>query len=163
MAIMSNQTRKVPDLPTLVNVSDGDVVLVHSGAGLKKVPVSTLKRTFTTPQSAPTQNVSVATSSSNGIMRPDNTTTEVNNGALKAKTATRGSVGVVKPDGSTINIDGYGTLSVNTSGLNINSVETATKIINQNGNQQMKYWFGSKADFDRISNKDANTIYDVYD
>ena len=163
MAIMSNQVRKVPDLPTLVNVSDGDVVLVHSGAGLKKVPVSTLKRTFTTTQSAPIQNVSVATSNSNGIMRPDNTTTEVNNGALKAKTATRGSVGVVKPDGSTINIDGYGTLSVNTSGLNINSVETATKIINQNGNQQMKYWFGSKADFNRISNKDANTIYDVYD
>ena len=159
MAIMSNQTRKVPDLPTLVNVTDGDVVLVHSGAGLKKVPVSTLKRTFATPQ----QNISVATSNSNGTVRPDNTTTEVNNGALKAKTATRGSVGVVKPDGSTINIDGYGTLSVNTSGLNINSVETATKIINQNGNQQMKYWFGSKADFDRISNKDANTIYDVYD
>ena len=50
MAIMSNQTRKVPDLPTLVNVTDGDVVLVHSGAGLKKVPVSTLKRTFATPQ-----------------------------------------------------------------------------------------------------------------
>lgn len=159
MAIMSNQTRKVPDLPTLVNVTDGDVVLVHSGAGLKKVPVSTLKRTFATPQ----QNISVATSNSNGTVRPDNSTTEVNNGVLKAKTATRGNVGVVKPDGSTINIDAYGTLSVNTSGLNINSVETATKIINQNGNGAMKYWFGSKADFDRISNKDANTIYDVYD
>ena len=159
MAIMSNQVRKVPDLPTLVNVTDGDVVLVHSGAGLKKVPVSTLKRTFATPQ----QNISVATSNSNGTVRPDNSTTEVNNGVLKAKTATRGNVGVVKPDGSTINIDAYGTLSVNTSGLNINSVETATKIINQNGNQQMKYWFGSKADFNRISSKDANTIYDVYD
>lgn len=159
MAIMSNQVRKVPELPTLVNVTDGDVVLVHSGAGLKKVPVSTLKRTFATPQ----QNISVATSNSNGTVRPDNSTTEVNNGVLKAKTATRGNVGVVKPDGSTINIDAYGTLSVNTSGLNINSVETATKIINQNGNQQMKYWFGSKADFNRISSKDANTIYDVYD
>lgn len=159
MAIMSNQTRKVPDLPTLVNVTDGDVVLVHSGAGLKKVPVSTLKRTFATPQ----QNISVATSNSNGTVRPDNSTTEVNNGVLKAKTATRGNVGVVKPDGSTINIDGYGTLSVNTSGLNINSVDVTNKIINQNGNQQMKYWFGSKADFNRISSKDANTIYDVYD
>ena len=161
MAIMSNQVRKVPDLPTLVNVSDGDVVLVHSGAGLKKVLVSTLKRTFTTPQSAPTQNVSVATSSSNGIMRPDNSTTEVNNGVLKAKTATRGSVGVVKPDGSTITIDGYGTLSVNKSGLGIS--DTAAKIINQNGNQAMKYWYGSKSDYDRLSYKDSNTIYDCYD
>lgn len=159
MAIMSNQTRKVPDLPTLVNVTDGDVVLVHSGAGLKKVPVSTLKRTFATPQ----QNISQATSSSNGTVRPDNVTTEVNNGAIKAKTATRGSVGVVKPDGSTINIDGNGTLSVNTSGLNINSVDVTTKIINQNGNQQMKYWYGSKAQYNAVRTKDPNTIYDVFE
>ena len=148
MAIMSNQVRKVPDLPTLVNVTDGDVVLVHSGAGLKKVPVSTLKRTFATPQ----QNISVATSSSNGTVRPDNVTTEVNNGAIKAKTATRG-----------INIDGYGTLSVNTSGLNINSVDVSNKIINQNGNQQMKYWYGSKAQYNAVRTKDPNTIYDVFE
>lgn len=159
MAIMSNQTRKVPDLPTLVNVTDGDVVLVHSGAGLKKVPVSTLKRTFATPQ----QNISQATSNSNGTVRPDNSTTEVNGGVLKAKTATRGSVGVVKPDGSTINIDGNGTLSVNTSGLNINSVDVTTKIINQNGNQQMKYWYGSKAQYNAVRTKDPYTIYDVFE
>lgn len=159
MAIMSNQVRKATDLPQLYNVTDNDVVLIHSGSGLKKVLVSTLKRLFATPQ----QNISIATSSSNGIVRPDNSTTEVNNGVLKAKTATRGNVGVVKPDGSTINIDGYGTLSVNTSGLNINSVDVTNKIINQNGNQQMKYWYGSKADFNRISNKDASTIYDVYE
>ena len=159
MAIMSNQTRKVPDLPQLNNVSDNDVVVIHSGTRLNKVLISTLKRLFATPQ----QNISVATSNSNGIVRPDNVTTEVNNGAIKAKTATRGSVGVVKPDGSTINIDGNGTLSVNTSGLNINSVETATKIINQNGNQQMKYWYGSKAQFEAIRTKDSNTIYDYYE
>lgn len=159
MAIMSNQVRKATDLPQLYNVTDNDVVLVHSGAGLKKVPVSTLKRTFATPQ----QNISVATSSSNGTVRPDNSTTEVNNGVLKAKTATRGNVGVVKPDGSTINIDGYGTLSVNTSGLNINSVDVSNKIINQNGNQQMKYWYGSKAQYNAVRTKDSNTIYDVFE
>ena len=159
MAIMSNQVRKATDLPQLYNVTDSDVVLVHSGAGLKKVPVSTLKRTFATPQ----QNISVATSSSNGTVRPDNSTTEVNNGVLKAKTATRGNVGVVKPDGSTINIDGYGTLSVNTSGLNINSVDVSNKIINQNGNQQMKYWYGSKAQYNAVRTKDPNTIYDVFE
>lgn len=162
MAIMSNQVRKVPDLPQLYSVSDGDVVLVHSGTGLKKVPVSTLKRTFT-PASVATANVSVATSSTNGTVRPDNVTTEVNNGAIKAKTATRGSVGVVKPDGSTINIDAYGTLSVNTSGLNINSVEVSNKITNQQNNQPLKYWYGSKAQYNAISSKDPNTIYDCYE
>ena len=156
MAIMSNQTRKVPDLPQLNNVSDNDVVVIHSGTRLNKVLISTLKRLFATPQ----QNISVATSNSNGIVRPDNVTTEVNNGAIKAKTATRGSVGVVKPDGSTINIDGNGTLSVNTSGLNINSVETATKIINQNGNQPMKWWYGTKSQYNALRYKDPNTVYD---
>ena len=159
MAIMSNQVRKATDLPQLYNVTDNDVVLIHSGSGLKKVLVSTLKRLFATPQ----QNISVATSSSNGTVRPDNSTTEVNNGVLKAKTATRGNVGVVKPDGSTINIDGYGTLSVNTSGLNINSVDVTNKIINQNGNQQMKYWYGSKTQYNAVRTKDPNTIYDVFE
>ena len=153
---MSNQVRKATDLPQLYNVTDNDVVLIHSGSGLKKVLVSTLKRLFATPQ----QNISIATSNSNGIVRPDNVTTEVNNGAIKVKTATRGSVGVVKPDGSTINIDGNGTLSVNTSGLNINSVETATKIINQNGNQPMKWWYGTKSQYNALSYKDPNTVYD---
>lgn len=158
MAIMSNQVRKVPDLPQLNNVSDNDVVVIHSGTRLNKVLISTLKRLFATPQ----QNISVATSNSNGTVRPDNSTTEVNNGVLKAKTATRGSVGVVKPDGSTINIDAYGTLSVNRSGLGIDNVNVATKIINQNGNQQMKYWYGSKAQFEAIRTKDPDTIYDYY-
>ena len=156
MAILSNQVRKANELPQLNNVADGDIVLVHNGAGLKKVPVSVLKRTFATPQ----QNISVATSNSKGIVRPDNVNTEVNNGVMKAKTATRTYAGVVKPDNSTINITGDGTISVNKGALGI---DTATKIINQNGNGAMKYWFGSKSDFNRISNKDANTIYDVYD
>ena len=157
MAIMSNQVRKVPDLPQLNNVSDNDVVVIHSGSGLKKVLVSTLKRLFATPQ----QNISVATSNSNGTVRPDNSTTEVNNGVLKAKTATRGSVGVVKPDGSTINIDAYGTLSVNRSGLGIDNVNVATKIINQNGNREMKYWSGTLSEYNAVRVKDQNTIYDI--
>lgn len=35
-------------------------------------------------------------------------------------------------------------------------------IINQKTGQPMKYWMGSKAEFDAISNKDAGTIYDYY-
>lgn len=35
-------------------------------------------------------------------------------------------------------------------------------IINQNGGQPMKYWAGTRFQYDAISNKDANTIYDIY-
>jgi len=35
-------------------------------------------------------------------------------------------------------------------------------IINQNGGQAMKYWAGTRSQYDAISNKDANTIYDIY-
>lgn len=38
-----------------------------------------------------------------------------------------------------------------------------TGFINQKTGQPMKYWFGSKAEFDAISNKDAETVYDYYE
>ena len=36
-------------------------------------------------------------------------------------------------------------------------------IINQRTGQPMKYWVGSKAEFDAISNKDADTVYDYHE
>ena len=81
-------------------------------------------------------------------------------------TATAGSNGVVRPDNSTITIDNSGVLRVNRSALGIPSTPSevvAHKLINQNGNQQMKYWFGSKSQYDAIGAKDSNTIYDVYE
>lgn len=81
-------------------------------------------------------------------------------------TATAGSNGVVRPDNSTITVDNSGVLRVNRSALNIPSLPSeivAHKLINQNGNQQMKYWFGSKSQYESISYKDPNTIYDVYE
>lgn len=35
-------------------------------------------------------------------------------------------------------------------------------IVNQNGGQPMKYWSGTRSQYDAIPNKDANTIYDIY-
>ena len=35
-------------------------------------------------------------------------------------------------------------------------------IVNQNGGQPMKYWSGTRAQYDAIPNKDSNTIYDIY-
>ena len=80
MAVISTQTRKVTDLPQASQVNNSDNIMIHDGRGLKKVSVQTLKNGISS-------NVSVATSSSNGIVRPDNQTTEVSNGVLKAKTA----------------------------------------------------------------------------
>lgn len=36
-------------------------------------------------------------------------------------------------------------------------------IINQRTGQPMKYWMGSKQEFDAISNKDTDTVYDYYE
>nr|DAO59432.1 MAG TPA: hypothetical protein [Caudoviricetes sp.] len=159
MAVISTQTRKVTDLPQASQVNNSDNIMIHDGRGLKKVSVQTLKNGISS-------NVSVATSSSNGIVRPDNQTTEVSNGVMKAKTATSGQAGVVRPDNSTITVDSSGVLRVNRSALNIPSLPSenvAHKLINQNGNQQMKYWYGSKTQYNAISTKDPNTIYDVYE
>ena len=159
MAVISTQTRKVTDLPQTYQVNDSDNIMIHDGRGLKKVSVQTLKNGMSS-------NVSVATSNSNGIVRPDNQTTEVSNGVLKAKTATSGQTGVVRPDNSTITVDSSGVLRVNRSALGIPSTPSevvAHKLINQNGNQQMKYWFGSRSQYESISYKDPNTIYDVYE
>lgn len=35
-------------------------------------------------------------------------------------------------------------------------------IINQNSGQALKYWSGTRSQYDAIANKDANTIYDIY-
>ena len=159
MAVISTQTRKVTDLPQASQVNNSDNIMIHDGRGLKKVSVQTLKNGMSS-------DVSVATSNSNGIVRPDNYTTEVVNGAIKAKTATSGQNGVVRPDNSTITVDGSGVLRVNRSALGIPSTPSevvANKLINQNGTQQMKYWFGSKSQYESISYKDPNTIYDVYE
>jgi hypothetical protein len=40
--------------------------------------------------------------------------------------------------------------------------EPGQNIINQNDGQPLKYWAGTKAQYEAISNKDANTIYDIY-
>jgi len=159
MTVISTQTRKVTDLPQIYQVNNWDTIMIHDGRGLKKVSVQTLKNGISS-------DVSVATSSSNGIVRPDNQTTEVSNGVMKAKTATSGQAGVVRPDNSTITVDSSGVLRVNRSALGIPSTPSeviANKFVNQNGNQQMKYWYGSKAQYEAVRTKDPNTIYDVYE
>ena len=47
-------------------------------------------------------------------------------------------------------------------GLKGETGEPGQNIINQNGGQPLKYWAGTKAQYDAIANKDENTIYDIY-
>ena len=49
-----------------------------------------------------------------------------------------------------------------TQGLKGETGEPGQNIINQNGGQPLKYWAGTKAQYDAIANKDENTIYDIY-
>lgn len=49
-----------------------------------------------------------------------------------------------------------------TQGLKGETGSPGQNIINQNGGQPLKYWAGTKAQYDAIANKDENTIYDIY-
>lgn len=49
-----------------------------------------------------------------------------------------------------------------TQGIKGETGESGQNIINQNGGQPLKYWAGTKAQYDAIANKDENTIYDIY-
>lgn len=66
----------------------------------------------------------------------------------------RGAQGPIGPQGPT------GT--VGPIGQKGDKGEPGQNIINQNGGQPLKYWAGTKAQYDAISTKDANTIYDIY-
>jgi len=66
----------------------------------------------------------------------------------------RGPAGPIGPQGPTG--------PAGTQGLKGETGESGQNIINQNGGQPLKYWAGTKTQYDAIPNKDANTIYDIY-
>lgn len=72
----------------------------------------------------------------------------------------RGAQGPIGPEGP-IGPQGP-TGPAGTQGLKGETGEPGQNIINQNGGQPLKYWAGTKAQYDEIANKDENTIYDIY-
>lgn len=72
----------------------------------------------------------------------------------------RGAQGLIGPAGP-IGPQGP-TGTAGPPGLKGASGEPGQNIINQNGGQPLKYWAGTKAQYDAIANKDENTIYDIY-
>ena len=45
----------------------------------------------------------------------------------------------------------------------LDNVNDGQTILNQNGGQGLKYWWGSQAQYQAIATKANDTIYDVYE
>ena len=81
--------------------------------------------------------------------RPDfNSLTQTQRNSLRGPEGARGPAGPAGPRGA--------------DGARGAGGAPGQNIINQNGGQPMKYWAGTRSQYDAISNKDANTIYDIY-
>lgn len=88
-----------------------------------------------------------------GVMRFEDLTSQQRE-TLKGAQGPVGPAGPIGPQGPTG--------PAGTQGLKGEAGEPGQNIINQNGGQPLKYWAGTKAQYDAIANKDENTIYDIY-
>lgn len=76
------------------------------------------------------------------------TLTETQRNSLRGPAGAKGAMGPAGPRGA--------------DGARGRDGAPGQNIINQNGGQPMKYWSGTRAQYDAIANKDSNTIYDIY-
>lgn len=88
-----------------------------------------------------------------GVLRFEDLTSQQRE-TLKGAQGPVGPAGPIGPQGPT------GPAGI--PGLKGSQGEPGQNIINQNGGQPLKYWAGTKAQYDAIANKDENTIYDIY-
>ena len=88
-----------------------------------------------------------------GVLRFEDLTSQQRE-TLKGAQGPVGPAGPIGPQGPTG--------PAGTQGLKGETGVPGQNIINQNGGQPLKYWAGTKAQYDAIANKDENTIYDIY-
>ena len=88
-----------------------------------------------------------------GVMRFEELTSQQRE-SLKGAPGPMGPAGPIGPQGPTG--------PAGTQGIKGETGSPGQNIINQNGGQPLKYWAGTKAQYDAIANKDENTIYDIY-
>lgn len=97
-----------------------------------------------------------------GVMRFENLTSQQREDLKGAQgpQGARGPAGAVGPRGP----EGQRGPQGNTGPAGPRGADGAPgqNIINQNGGQPMKYWSGTRSQYDAIANKDSNTIYDIY-
>ena len=106
-----------------------------------------------------------------GVMRFENLTSQQREGLKGAQGAqgARGPVGPTGPAGPAGAVgqrgpEGQRGPQGNTGPAGPRGADGAPgqNIINQNGGQALKYWAGTKSQYEAIPNKDSNTIYDIY-
>lgn len=88
-----------------------------------------------------------------GVLRFEDLTSQQRE-TLKGAQGPVGPAGPIGPQGPTG--------PAGTKGIKGETGSPGQNIINQNGGQPLKYWAGTKAQYDAIANKDENTIYDIY-
>nr|DAT55541.1 MAG TPA: hyaluronidase [Caudoviricetes sp.] len=88
-----------------------------------------------------------------GVLRFEDLTSQQRE-TLKGAQGPVGPAGPIGPQGPTG--------PSGTQGIKGETGSPGQNIINQNGGQPLKYWAGTKAQYDAIANKDENTIYDIY-
>ena len=88
-----------------------------------------------------------------GVLRFEDLTSQQRE-TLRGAQGPTGPAGPIGPQGPTG--------PAGTQGLKGEAGDPGQNIINQNGGQPLKYWAGTKAQYDAIANKDENTIYDIY-
>lgn len=88
-----------------------------------------------------------------GVLRFEDLTSQQRE-KLKGAQGPVGPAGPIGPQGPTG--------PAGTQGLKGETGSPGQNIINQNGGQPLKYWAGTKTQYDAITNKDENTIYDIY-
>lgn len=88
-----------------------------------------------------------------GVLRFEDLTSQQRE-TLRGAQGPTGPAGPVGPQGPTG--------PAGTQGLKGETGDPGQNIINQNDGQPLKYWVGTKAQYDAITNKDENTIYDIY-
>ena len=88
-----------------------------------------------------------------GVLRFEDLTSQQRE-TLKGAQGPVGPAGPIGPQGPTG--------PAGTQGLKGETGSPGQNIINQNGGQPLKYWAGTKAQYDANANKDENTIYDIY-
>jgi hypothetical protein len=88
-----------------------------------------------------------------GVLRFEDLTSQQRE-TLKGAQGPVGPAGPIGPQGPTG--------PAGTQGIKGETGSPGQNIINQNVGQPLKYWAGTKAQYDAIANKDENTIYDIY-
>lgn len=103
------------------------------------------------PQGAPGRDGVQGPKGADGVMRFEDLTPQ-QKASLKGEKGDKGDPGPKGADGAR-----------GSMGLQGAKGDPGQSILNSRTNQALKYWAGSKADYDRIGTKDTSTIYDVWE